>query len=45
MTDGKTLPVEVLQQVVEKTDGVPLLVEEMTKAVRIGRGEKGQRAV
>ena len=33
MTDGKALPVEVLQQVVEKTDGVPLFVEEMTKAV------------
>ncbi len=30
---GKTLPGEVLQQIVEKTDGVPLFVEEMTKAV------------
>jgi predicted ATPase len=30
---GKRLPAEVLQQVVEKTDGVPLFVEEMTKAV------------
>src|SRR5207302_1191822 len=28
---GKTLPVEVLQQVVTKTDGVPLFVEELTK--------------
>jgi len=30
---GKHLPAEVLRQVVEKTDGVPLFVEEMTKAV------------
>jgi class 3 adenylate cyclase/predicted ATPase len=30
---GKTLPVEIIQQLVEKTDGVPLFVEEMTKAV------------
>jgi predicted ATPase len=33
MTDDKRLPPEVLQQIVEKTDGVPLFVEEMTKAV------------
>ena len=30
---GKKLPTEVLQQIVEKTDGVPLFVEEMTKAL------------
>ena len=30
---GKHLPAEILQQIVEKTDGVPLFVEEMTKAV------------
>ena len=30
---GKTLPVEIIQQLVGKTDGVPLYVEEMTKAV------------
>jgi class 3 adenylate cyclase len=30
---GKTLPEAVLQQLVEKTDGVPLFVEEMTKSV------------
>jgi predicted ATPase len=29
----KTLPTEVLQQIVEKTDGVPLFVEELTKAL------------
>jgi predicted ATPase len=33
MTDGKTLPHEVLTQVVEKTDGVPLFIEELTKAI------------
>src|SRR5262249_39705565 len=33
MTNGKTLPQEVLAQVVEKPDGVPLFVEEMTKAI------------
>src|SRR5262249_11741283 len=30
---GKTLPAQVLDQIVEKTDGVPLFVEEMTKAI------------
>src|SRR5207249_1238917 len=33
VTDGKTLPNAVMQQIVEKTDGVPLFVEEMTKAI------------
>jgi class 3 adenylate cyclase len=33
MTDGKTLPQGVLAQIIEKTDGVPLFVEEMTKAI------------
>src|SRR5262249_54211939 len=33
MTDGKTFPHEVLAQIIEKTDGVPLFVEEMTKAI------------
>jgi len=33
VTDGKTLPAEVIQHLVEKTDGVPLYVEEMTKAI------------
>src|SRR5205823_10510830 len=37
MTDrvahGKALPVEVVEQVVAKTDGVPLFVEELTKMV------------
>src|SRR5262249_35428355 len=29
----KTLPAEVLQQIIAKTDGVPLFVEEITKAI------------
>ncbi len=31
---GKGLPGEVLEHITEKTDGVPLFVEEMTKAMR-----------
>lgn len=31
VTTGKPLPDEVLEQIVEKTDGVPLFVEELTK--------------
>jgi len=30
---GKTLPDEVVDQIVERTDGVPLFVEELTKTV------------
>jgi class 3 adenylate cyclase/predicted ATPase len=30
---GKTLPVDVMSQVIAKTDGVPLFVEELTKMV------------
>jgi class 3 adenylate cyclase/predicted ATPase len=33
MTTGKTLPPEVLRQILAKTDGVPLFVEELTKAI------------
>ena len=32
-TKGKMLPAEVVQQIVAKTDGVPLFVEELTKTV------------
>src|SRR5262249_8258395 len=31
---GKTLPAEVVQYIVAKTDGVPLYVEELTKMLR-----------
>ncbi len=33
VTGGKPLPAEVVEQIVAKTDGVPLFVEELTKAV------------
>jgi predicted ATPase len=33
LTGGKALPTEVLEQIVERTDGVPLFLEELTKAV------------
>ena len=33
VTGGKALPAEILQQIVKKTDGVPLFVEELTKMV------------
>ncbi|MGD9507233.1 MAG: AAA family ATPase [Geminicoccaceae bacterium] len=33
LTEGKALPMQVLDQIVGKTDGIPLFVEELTKAV------------
>jgi class 3 adenylate cyclase/predicted ATPase len=33
LTGGKTLPAEVLSQIVARTDGVPLFIEELTKTV------------
>ena len=33
MAHGKGLPAEVVEQIVAKTDGVPLFVEELTKMV------------
>jgi class 3 adenylate cyclase/tetratricopeptide (TPR) repeat protein len=33
ISGGKALPPELLKQIVERTDGVPLFVEELTKAV------------
>src|SRR5262249_55566442 len=33
IADVKTFPAAVLQQIIEKTDGVPLFVEELTKAI------------
>jgi predicted ATPase len=33
VTDGKILPQEVIQQIIAKADGVPLFVEEITKAI------------
>jgi class 3 adenylate cyclase/predicted ATPase len=36
VADGRTLPAEVMKQIVVKTDGNPLFVEELTKAVLEG---------
>jgi class 3 adenylate cyclase len=33
VTGGKPLPAEVVEQIIEKTDGVPLFLEELTKTV------------
>jgi predicted ATPase len=33
MTAGKALPKEIADQIVDRTDGVPLFIEELTKAV------------
>jgi len=33
ITDGKVLPDEVLEQILARTDGVPLFIEELTKTV------------
>jgi predicted ATPase/class 3 adenylate cyclase len=33
VTAGKTLPKEVMDQILARTDGVPLFIEELTKAV------------
>src|SRR6185312_7641895 len=33
VTGGKSLPREVAEQIIDRTDGIPLFVEELTKAV------------
>ena len=33
VTGDKALPADVLEQIVAKTDGVPLFMEELTKTV------------
>jgi class 3 adenylate cyclase/predicted ATPase len=41
---GKLLPPQVLTQIAEKTDGVPLFVEEITKAIlELGHLKEGDR--
>jgi len=42
VTSGKTLPREIVQQIVSKTDGVPLFVEELTKSVLESVGATGR---
>jgi class 3 adenylate cyclase/predicted ATPase len=33
VTDGKALPKEIVDQISDRTDGVPLFIEELTKAI------------
>ena len=33
MTSGKALPKEIAEQIIDRTDGVPLFIEELTKTV------------
>ena len=33
VTGGKALPKEIADQIIERTDGVPLFIEELTKSV------------
>jgi predicted ATPase len=42
VTGGKPLPGEVIRQIVSKTDGVPLFVEELTKSVVEAVGAYGR---
>ena len=39
---GKGLSAEMVQQVIAKTDGVPLFVEELTKSVVESAGAQGR---
>ena len=40
---NKKLPTDVMVEIVERTDGIPLFVEEMTKAVLEAEGESAAR--
>ena len=33
VTGGKALPKEIADQIIDRTDGVPLFIEELTKSV------------
>ena len=43
LVGNKKLPADVLAEIVERTDGIPLFVEEMTKAVLEADGEGAAR--
>src|ERR1700724_3431972 len=43
LVGNKTLPADVLAEIVERTDGIPLFVEEMTKAVLEAESEGAAR--
>ena len=43
LVGNKELPADVMAEIVERTDGIPLFVEEMTKAVLEAEGESEAR--
>jgi class 3 adenylate cyclase/predicted ATPase len=46
VTGNKPLPASVRHDIIERTDGIPLFVEEITKAVlEAGAGEASERAI
>jgi class 3 adenylate cyclase/predicted ATPase len=45
MVGNKALPADVLAEIVERTDGIPLFVEEMTKAVLEAESEGAARRI
>ena len=44
LVGNKELPADVMAEIVERTDGIPLFVEEMTKATLEAEGEGEARA-
>ena len=44
LVGNKRLPADVMAEIVERTDGIPLFVEELTKAVLEARSEREARA-
>ena len=45
LAGNKELPADVMAEIVERTDGIPLFVEEMTKAVLEAEGEREARRI
>jgi predicted ATPase len=43
VTGNKPLPASIRQDIIERTDGIPLFIEEMTKAVLEAGGEEAAR--
>ena len=43
LAGGKALPAGLLEQILTRTDGVPLFVEELTKSIlEVGGAERGR---
>ena len=46
VTGGKALPKEIADQIIDRTDGVPLFIEELTKTVvESGVADRGRRSL